>query len=315
MTTEARAADVTAYAADVRAALADMPEEERIALLEDLDDHLAEIAADAEETLAERLGPPAQYAAELRAAYGAAHPPAQKGRAPFRGAVTGLRARLAQSDWYREVCAFLPSLRPAWWVFRGYSVALFLTIIFSAGNDVRPIPSPFHSRGLLELILTVVAVVVSVRLGQRFHARSDATRLLGVLGNTAIAVLMIPMLGSMGTNPGYSGGGVSTPDPNFPVQGAYAGGMTTNLYPYSKDGKPLSDVVLYDQDGRPLVVPAQSVGLTPTYPTGADGQPITNAYPLSERNPDGTPVQRPRVAIPPWSTPSPSPSPSPTATP
>lgn len=312
MTTDTRAADVARYAAEVRAALGDMPAEEREALLEDLDDHLAEIAAEAEGTLTERLGPPTQYAAELRAAYGTTRPNADRPTGPVREIVDGLRAGLGQSRWYRDVRAFLPSLRPAWWVLRGYGVALLLTLMFSSGVDVRPIPNPFHARGLVQLILTAVAIVLSVRLGQRFHARTDATRLLGILGNTAIALLVIPMLGSMSSNAGYVGGDVVTQGPNFAAQSVFAGGgVVTNIYPYSKEGKPLTDVLLFDQNGQPLTVDSKAGGVESTYPLGADGQPITNAYPLTQRNIGGPPVARPRVAVPPWPTPSPSPSPSP----
>src|SRR5256885_14626859 len=72
MTTDDQASDVPPYAAAVRAALSDLPHDQAEALLEDLEDHLREIAAEAGASLTERLGPPEQYAQELRAAYGAA---------------------------------------------------------------------------------------------------------------------------------------------------------------------------------------------------------------------------------------------------
>jgi hypothetical protein len=95
--------------------------------------------------------------------------------------------------------------------------------------------------------------------------------------------------------------------------GYYLG--ATNIYPYSRDGKPLKDVLLYDQDGNPLT-PVKS-DLVTDVPIGADGLPIPNAYPLSERDVNGNPILPPRVALPPWpaSAPTPSPSPSPTPTP
>src|SRR5437667_8987751 len=72
MTSNDQAGDVATYAASVRAALSDLPSDQAEVLLEDLEDHLREIAADAGGPLAERLGSPEQYAKELRAAYGAA---------------------------------------------------------------------------------------------------------------------------------------------------------------------------------------------------------------------------------------------------
>ena len=67
-----QANDVARYAAAVRAALASLPDAERESLLEDLESHLAEVAGESDQSLEERLGKPATYAAELRAAYGAA---------------------------------------------------------------------------------------------------------------------------------------------------------------------------------------------------------------------------------------------------
>jgi len=108
--------------------------------------------------------------------------------------------------------------------------------------------------------------------------------------------------------------GTGTPEQQ-PFAAAFAAGPSTNIYPYSQDGKPLTNVLLYDQDGRPVTV-QQSEAQT-SYPIGADGKAITNAYPLTQRHMNGDPVVAPRVAFPPWPTPSPSapPSPGPSASP
>ena len=63
---------VLSYAAAVRGALSDLPASARDQLLADLEDHLAEVAAESGQSLTERLGTPEAYAAELSAAYGAA---------------------------------------------------------------------------------------------------------------------------------------------------------------------------------------------------------------------------------------------------
>ena len=69
MASNDQASDVATYAATVRAQLADLPAMERDVLLEDLEQHLAEVAAEGEGSLVDRLGPPEDYAVELRAAY------------------------------------------------------------------------------------------------------------------------------------------------------------------------------------------------------------------------------------------------------
>src|ERR1700737_511134 len=66
--------DVATYAASVRAALSDLPPDQAEILLEDLEGHLRGVASEAGVPLTERLGPPEQYAQELRAAYGDARP-------------------------------------------------------------------------------------------------------------------------------------------------------------------------------------------------------------------------------------------------
>jgi uncharacterized membrane protein len=69
--------EVTAYAAAVRAALADLPPAAREDLLEDLEQHLHEVAEE-EGSLHARLGPPQVYAEELRASAGLS--PGRRGR-------------------------------------------------------------------------------------------------------------------------------------------------------------------------------------------------------------------------------------------
>src|ERR1700680_891905 len=106
--------DVATYAASVRAALSDLPSDQAEVLLEDLEDHLREIAAEAGGPLAERLGPPEQYAQELRAAYGAAHANSRRQDPALRHLELAV-AGVTKSAWVRQVRAFLRELRPAWW--------------------------------------------------------------------------------------------------------------------------------------------------------------------------------------------------------
>ena len=64
------------------------------------------------------------------------------------------------------VVGFLPELRPAWWVPRGYlavqAVAIALSVLVYDGGFSFPVPAPFGSQ-LLGLLATMVAVVLSVR--------------------------------------------------------------------------------------------------------------------------------------------------------
>jgi hypothetical protein len=321
MASNDQASDAATYAASVRAALSDLPSDQAAVLLEDLEDHLREIAAEAGGTLSERLGPPEQYAQELRAAYGATSASPRRPDPAFRDFRLAV-AWMTSSAWYREVRGFLPELRPAWGVLRAYLAVLILTAALSPGYPLGPIPNPGTKRGLAEIFATAVAIWLSVRIGRRNRPFPKPARVLAVSANVLIAFVALVVLGNMHSFT-YSEiiTGASPEQP--PFNAAYAAGPLTNIYPYSQDGKPLTNVLLYDQDGRPLTV-EQSEAQT-TYPTGADGKAITNAYPLTQRHMNGDPVVAPRVAFPPWPTPSaaasptaaasPNPSPSPNPTP
>jgi len=309
MASNEHADDVTTYAATVRAQLADLPATERDALLEDLEQHLAEVVAEGEGSLAERLGPAEGYAAELRAAYGAAQPSAPAAQTNGEHLVDNVRAaaaRIIAADWVRQIAAFLPDLRPAWWVFRGYLAALILTAAFSVGYSLGPIPDPITKRGLAEILAMGIAIWLSVRLGRRSLNLRQGVRVLAVSANVLIALVAVGVLGQMHTFTYNYSDVTGNATQQAPFNAAFAAGPTTNIYPYSQDGKPLTNILLYDQDGQPITV-EQSEAQT-SYPTGADGRAITNAYPLTQRHLNGDPVVAPRVAFPPWPTPSPSPS-------
>jgi hypothetical protein len=304
--------DVAGYAAEVRTALANLPDAERESLLEDLESHLAEVASESDLSLQERLGRPADYAAELKVAYGAGRDaPKTKQQRQFRERLWALTKQVVGTQVYRELRALLPELRPGWWVLRAYLVMLVLAFMFRDGANLRPIPDPFTSSGLLQILGTLVAIVISVRLGRRAMPVTRFRRGAVVAANVAIAVVALPVLVSMGTGSVYVYSAAdysSDPYSSAAAAGYYPG--VTNIYPYSTDGKPLRDVLLYDQDGRPLVLSQD--GVVSDIPIGSDGLPIPNDYPLSQRNPKGDPIVPPRVALPPSQS---TPAASPTTTP
>jgi len=334
MTSSSDLDNVARYAAAVRAALADLPAQERADLLEDLEDHLTEVASESDVPLTQRLGSPEQYAAELRSAYGA-----RTGELPRRYQV--VLAALRRTATYRAVADFLPQLRPAWWILRGYLAVLVLTAVFQTWRDgfisLRLIPYPLTSRGLLQLVATVVAIWISIATGRRRLAVSRGWRSAALFANGLVALAALPpllnMSASLGSPYHFSGSGarfsssgpryaVCQPQDRPPVVVTQLAAVT-NIYAYSRDGKPLQDVLLYDQNGQPVQVlggvgkgaAGKGQPVTARYPTGADGQPIMNAYPLTEAGADGSTVPAPRVAIPPFPTATPTPSPSPSPTP
>jgi hypothetical protein len=175
---------------------------------------------------------------------------------------------------------------------------------------IHPIPNPFTSSGILELIAMAAAIVFSIKLGRWSAGRRNGLSWPLRAGNAVVALSGLIALGTMSTIPAWV---AYYPSSDNGMPNAYAAAPLTNIYAYTTDGKPLQGVLLYDQDGRPLVVNASGYGITSEYPTAADGQLITNEYPLTQTTMDGRRVVPPRVAIPPMSpTPSPSPLPSPT---
>lgn len=306
-----RPGDVSTYAAAVRAALAGLAPADREVLVEDLDGHLAEVAAEGEGSLEERLGPPEQYAKELVSAYGAK--PTVPSQTTAIDNVRGAVAWLTGTNFYRALLAFLPQLRPAWWVLRGYLAVLILTAVFTPGYLIGPLPNLGTKRGLAELVLMAFAIWLSVRYGQRRTASAGLVRFVTWSTNGVIAIVALAVLGGM-TRGAIQVVDAGPVDQNLSSGATFGAGQVTNIYPYSSDGKPLTNVLLFDQDGRPLTLPGSGDPVS-RYPVGADGQAITNAYPLNQRHVDGSPVVSPRVALPPWPSPTPSASTSPTAGP
>ncbi|TMR21629.1 hypothetical protein ETD86_14455 [Nonomuraea turkmeniaca] len=293
------------YAQAVRDAVGGHPDREE--LLEDLDDHLLEIAAESDVPLEDRLGPPSVYAEELMAAYGGRAESRQKRRARPREWALGAHATLLRQGPYQSFVAFLPELRPGWWVLRGYLLAMLL---LSLSGEGRIVPG-----SLADWAVVAVAVWASVWLGRRRGGRPA-----GVLATALNAVSVLVLLAGLMAAESSSGPdsrpvAMVEPGPNVLLVGTGAKGVY-NIKPYAKDGTPLTDVYLYDQDGNPLTTDPESYGYMVDR---SCGEPILNRYPLplvelkSEmakkgRLKDGMPVPVPSSSGCPAATPSPTPT-------
>lgn len=274
--------EVRAYARQVRAALADVPEERSTELLDDLEEHLVEVAAEGGEPLAVRLGPPSEYAAELRRAAGLAEPaePAVAAEGSWRtGISTGLD-RLTASPQYAAVRDFLPELRPAWWVVRAWAPLVAVdAVLFGRSWFVPSFGFP-----LLGLLVTAAAITWSVRLGLR--ARREPERghpRVAVVVNGLLALVTLVALVAVADRP-EPALAYSYPEPGSTALAHEDGVPITNIHPYSADGEPLTGVLLYDQDGRPI----DNVGTTT--PEGEEVQRMmgdppapANAFPQQQR--------------------------------
>ncbi len=80
------------------------------------------------------------------------------------------------------------------------------------------------------------------------------------------------------------------------------GSEVKNVFPYTRDGKPLNDVLLYLPDGQPLGIGAFGVDPNRRYLVDRRGQRLYNSFPARYFDPGTTRVTRPnagpRVQIP-----------------
>jgi hypothetical protein len=276
------------YLAAVEAELADLPAEDRSALMEDLALHLDALGAeDDDRPLAVRIGAPAAYAADLRAAAGL----------PARAATSGARSRvdtvLASAAYRRALPALrstgrlLVELRPAWWVLRGYLVVLVPCLLRGDYVDDLPVPAPMRSH-LLGVLLVAVAVAASVMLGRRTLPKA----LRVVVVATGVLLVLVAATMAKDVRRDLAGKvaaaawapGPQVPDEAYPLLSRH--GPVTDVFPYAADGTPLKGVLLYDQDGRPLKVGfqqwwADQCARVLDQPKAADGVAVPNSYPQS----------------------------------
>ncbi|MEU7867874.1 hypothetical protein [Dactylosporangium sp. NPDC049140] len=288
--------EIDYYLERVAAALADLPPEVRDDLMEDLPAHFAEVLEEQGGSLVDRLGPPAAYAAELRAAAGV-----ESGSRTVRAGIDldQLRSRLRTLDersgriiGYERTSDFLRLLRPAWWVARGVAVVVlvFALDILPADRLVEPIG----------LVLMAAAAVVSVRIGTTGRPHMHRLVAVGVNAVAIIGLLVVAAnLDRLGMNHTY------TPESYNPYGGV------VDVYPVDEEGRPLQHVTLYDQDGNPISLgdawrchdgQGPEPGSTPTYPLC----PIGRAAPSPSSSPSPSTAPSGSASASPSASPSPS---------
>jgi hypothetical protein len=309
------------YLDGVAAELADLPEEDRADLLDELAAHVDELVAEGDAPLTARLGSPAEYAAELRASAGL--PPAGS-RGRLRAQVLGrLRSRRADPS-VVAVEEFVGSLRPAWWLIRAWVVVALATWYAHPHWWRSLVLVPDMGPDALSVVVLVLALMASVQTGRHGRFRSVTAAWL-VAGLNLVAVLGIwPVLLTLNEAVqygAYNGYGYRTVVHSaIPREGVYGSGhQITNLFAYDSAGRAIVDVRLYDQRGLPV-----DVGVDPATREAvvdADGRAVSNAYPY--RYLDGTLVDpaakgSASLVVPPLAaapSPSPSATPSPSASP
>jgi hypothetical protein len=264
--------EIADYVARVRAALADLPPGRRDELTEDLPDHLAEVAAEAEGSLVDRLGEPEAYAAELRAAAGA--PSGRNLDQRVATAVVRVRARLRALDTrlgpplgYETASAFLRLLRPGWWVLRGYLAAMLVTVM-STGGSYGLLPR-LGGELLAGLVLLVGFVLASIWLGRRSASLSRWPRSAVQVGSAVLAVFALAAVANAEDRASFGDYGydqISVDDRYDRVQ---------DVFVYDSEGRLVENARLFDQNGDPIRLGYPDC----TDPADAYGNPVLRPYP------------------------------------
>jgi hypothetical protein len=271
------------FAAAVRAALADLPDEEVDDLTDGLEADLTERASDEESP---DFGDPLLYASELRSAAGL--PPRVARRPSTLGSVFGSAwtdligglHELQKHTVIARLVAFFVALRPVWWLFRAIVFYGVLTWLFAL---------PFLQVNFGTFILGLASLIVSVQFGRgRWQPKAwmrTALVVTNVLLVLAVPVALISIgsaFGSQLDNAYAQGQNDGSHSQNGLV---YNGRSVSNIFAYDASGQALTEVQLYDQTGRPLYTVPDPQDLTTDSPylvpfAGKHGRGGWNVYPL-----------------------------------
>jgi hypothetical protein len=316
--------EITGYVAQVRLALGGVPGTTREELLDDLPEHLAEVLAEGNGSLVERLGSPSAYAAELLAAAGlGAEPPAR------RDQVTELqewavKARRRSAVWlgaadvrvgpilgYAKASDFLVLLRPAWWVLRGYLVAMVVAQILDSGSEPIGLLPRIGGSDLVALILAAAGIVGSIWFGRRGTPVTFWPRYAYYSGTLVLIILALA---------GFAGADDDARTRPY-VDATYSGGSgydnVRDVFVFDGQGRPVEDAQLYDQNGSPIQLGSQYCndeenGESWTswhrgYPRCPESNPFRSPSPSDDAEPTVSPSAAPSPSLP---SPAPSVSPS-----
>jgi hypothetical protein len=325
--------DITDFVNRVRARLSDLSEEEREELVGGLEADLAELVADGGSV--SELGDPRAYADELRSAAGVPARSRDASHEPARPLGDVLAAGLdhARNRWEalvnREATvgawSFLVTLRPVWWVFRAWLavqlVDIFASVVNYRWSGDQPTVVPTLLGPFPGVVVLAVAVVGSVQIGRgrwwpgSAIGRSVAARVL-LVGLNAFAVVATPVVLGQFANAADAGyGGAASAYPTQEPQAGLrnAGEYVQNVFPYDAQGRPLTGVQLFDQDGNPLVVPrfaGETVApggerLISAYPWLQGERQVYNVFPLPRREQELTPTVDTRVDPDAWTSANP----------
>ena len=286
------------YHRQVASELRYLPDAERNEILAEVNEHLAEVSSEGGD-LVERLGTPQAYAEELVTAAGLTIG-RNRDRAWWRTASN----RIGDHRYIRSIGEFLPTLRPGWWVLRGFLALVALAVLMNGEPGLTwwgplvPLPLLGGFDYPVSMVLLLGAIALSVAVGRRVAGKM--ARAVVVMVNVAILALSgLALLAASDS--------ISEPSSGYryvPTSGLrHNGDPIRNIAVFDVNGKPLSEVRLYDQDGNPITVnnpdiPSRLI----VEPRDRFGVEYPNAFPLVVVDRDGDfaePWRQRLVTIPP----------------
>lgn len=254
---DARGDEIARYVEEVRAELHDLPNMERDELLEDLAAHLSEVAEDDPTPLRDRLGEPAAYATELRAALDVVTTGRRKRRSAgwrdrwqrIGGHWEKLDQRVGAIFGYQRISDFGRLLVPAWWVLRGYLAAMAVVALLDGtptGPELGLLPRPDDGTTPAAWVILAAFVAGSVWLARRGPRLGKWLR-LAVL---AVSVYLL-FIGAVTLHNLDQRRFDTIPDDGWSYD-PYA--EVQDVYPVAEDGRLLTGITLLDQRGSPIDV-------------------------------------------------------------
>ncbi|MCH8612141.1 hypothetical protein [Arsenicicoccus dermatophilus] len=279
--------DVVDYVARVRRALDDLDAEVVGELTLGMEADLAEIRAEAG-SLVERLGVPERCADELRAA---ADLPPRAAVAPRARGMRGATARIASGrertrrhweravvdhPWLRPCADYVRTLRPAWWLLRG-----FLAVwVLGAGLTWD---------GPIAVLALGPAIVGSVWLGARGAGSQPSARRALLAGNV-VAVAAALVFGAKLVDRFLVTGPISEERVVYvdqQVEGlVHDGEHVANLFVYDEQGRRVPRARLVTDTGKELTGQPPVVGVDQPRVVDIYGRSYTNVFPVAQAGQD-----------------------------
>ena len=240
--------NVEVYLEALRAELSDLAAEEREDLLSEVEPSLLEAAADGDDPIAARLGPAADFAADLRASAGL--PPAPRAQAPRPGLRAAL-AQLADTPRARRARAFLPSSpRSGGRRARRWRSAPSPSLLGFAWSVQWPfLPRYGSAAGTVVVALAALAASCALGLATR-RGRLRRTSLAISAATLILSPFVVDAAGAPAEPLPYDASASSEPLEQAGLR--FDGQPLANVFAYDREGRLLYDVRLYDDAGRPL---------------------------------------------------------------